>query len=85
VIGHAALRARLRRAGVELDPRTAATLNQTALGREELSMPAGSPATSAEDLLLVLADLISDVSVAPGGLDAFVAEARMKADALSSG
>jgi hypothetical protein len=80
VIGYvAALWARLRRAGVALDPRTAETLIQSALGREDLSLPAGSPGTLAEDLLLVLTDLIFDVCVAPDGFDAFLAEARMQA------
>jgi hypothetical protein len=77
----AALRARLRRAGVELDPRTTETQIQQGLRREDLPLPAGSPVTFAEDLLLVLTDLVSDVRVAPVGLDASLAEARMRPDA----
>jgi hypothetical protein len=80
----AALRARLRRSGVELDPRTAETLIWQALGRDDLPLPAGSPVNAAEDLLLVLTDLVADVRVASTGLDALLADARMRADGEST-
>jgi hypothetical protein len=70
----ASLRIRLRRHGIELEPRPAENLVQNALhGRPVTDRNA---TTLAETLILVLADLASDRRVTPDGLDAFIATAR---------
>jgi hypothetical protein len=74
----AALRLRLRVSGVDLEPRPAEDLIQAALTGSPA--PAYTSQTTAETLLLILADVVSDARVAPAGLDAFVAEARTRAD-----
>jgi hypothetical protein len=72
----ATLRIRLLRSGITLEPRIAEELIQ----RELEGKPAAYNSTTlAETLLLVLTDLVTDVRVAPAGLDAFLREARMQA------
>lgn len=73
----ATLRIRLRRSDIALEPRVTEDLIQRELGGRPAA--ANDSTTLAETLLLVLTDLVTDVRVAPAGLDAFLAESRLRA------
>jgi hypothetical protein len=75
----ARVRINLRELGIDLEPNSAETLIRQALGDPVTSR--ASDDTHAQVLLFVLGELISGEYLDEAHLDAFMAEARMTADA----